>query len=171
MTHRRKTLWPTNGATLMVRSFLIRVTNSSKVSQSQTTPSSKALNGISSIWLNMPTNFIRWSALSGASDREQLPGTIVVTPCSMAGLAAPSHNNCASKCVCGSMKPGDTILPRASISVVPVSATLPTLTMRPSLIAISPKYDGKPLPSTMFPFLITKSIIKLLANRPLQYRL
>ena len=87
ITQRRMTEWPTSGATLMARPLRMRVMYSEKVSQSQTTPSLKAFSGISSIWLNMPTSLVRYSARSGASESEQLPGTMVVTPCERAGLA------------------------------------------------------------------------------------
>ena len=157
MTHRRRTLCPTSGATLIVRSFLIRLRNSSKVSQFHSTPSWNALMGISSIWLNMPTSFIRCSALSGASDSEQLPGTMVVMPCSMAGLARPSHSSCASKCVCGSMNPGETILPAASISWEAGSEMLPLAAIFPSLTPTSPMYPGMPVPSTIVPLRMMRS--------------
>ena len=39
------------------------------------------------LWLNMPTSFMRCSALSGASESEQFPATTVVTPCESAGFA------------------------------------------------------------------------------------
>ncbi len=55
-------------------------------------------------------------AFSGASESEQLPGTTEVIPCSSAGFAAPSHSSWTSKCVCGSMKPGATTWPLASIT-------------------------------------------------------
>ena len=48
----------------------------------------KASGGISSICWNMPTTLLRSDAFRGARDSEQLPGTIEVTPCSRAGLAA-----------------------------------------------------------------------------------
>ena len=62
----------------------------------QSTPASNAASGISSIRRNMRLNASRWSARSGASDSEQLPGTTVVTPCSSAGKAYGSKQSCAS---------------------------------------------------------------------------
>ena len=59
------------GATLIESSADIRSMYSSKVSQFHSTPPLNALKGISSIWLNMPTSFIRCSALSGANESEQ----------------------------------------------------------------------------------------------------
>lgn len=48
ITHSRRTLCPTKGATLMASPLRIRARNSAKVSQFHSTPSSKALTGISS---------------------------------------------------------------------------------------------------------------------------
>ena len=64
--------------------------------QRQSTPASNAASGISSIRRNMLLNATRCSARSGASDSEQLPGTTVVTPCSIAGNAYGSKHSCAS---------------------------------------------------------------------------
>lgn len=64
--------------------------------QCQSTPASNVGSGISSISRNMRLNASRWSARSGASDSEQLPGTTVVTPCSIAGNAYGSKHSWAS---------------------------------------------------------------------------
>src|SRR5688500_13309944 len=56
-----------------------------------------------------------------------------------------------------SIQPGDTYLPRASISVFPWPSTLPMRTNRPPLIATSARTHGLPEPSRTRPFLMTKS--------------
>src|SRR5437016_8028424 len=56
-----------------------------------------------------------------------------------------------------SIHPGETYLPRASISVVPCSGTRPILAKRPSLIATSARIQGLPAPSSTRPLRITTS--------------
>ena len=120
------------------------------VSQVQGTPAAKLLSWISSICLNMPAR-ARWSCrFTGASDSEQLPISTVVTPCSMQGVARRSQQICGSKCVCTSMNPGASTLPRASMTRAPAAGrSRPTAAMAPSRTATSPCCDGPPVPSTM----------------------
>ena len=63
-----------------------------------------------------------------------------------------------SLCEWMSMKPGDTILPAASIVRAPrACSSRPMAAMRPSLTATSATYHGLPVPSTSFPPTITRS--------------
>src|SRR5688500_9009350 len=59
-----------------------------------------------------------------------------------------------------SIQPGETYLPRASISVVPRSVTRPIFTKRPSLMATSPRIHGLPAPSSTRPLRMTTSYAK-----------
>ena len=127
----------------------------------------KASGGSSSICWNMPITAGRSPALSGAIDSEQLPGMIEVTPCSRLGLAAPSQSSWTSKWVCGSMKPGATALPPASISARAGPSTLgPRAAIRPSFTATSPAKAGAPVPSTTRALRITRSYMPRLPSLP-----
>ena len=53
---------------------------------------------------------------AGASEMPQLPATTVVTPWLTFGAMSGEESIRRSSCVCASMKPGETILPVASIS-------------------------------------------------------
>src|SRR5580700_8313612 len=108
----------------------------------------------------MPTRVLRSLAFSGASESEQLPGTTEVIPCSSAGFAAPSQSSWTSKCVCGSMKPGATTWPLASITRLASPRSAPTAAMRPALTATSAAKAGAPVPSTTRPPLISRSYIR-----------
>ena len=56
-----------------------------------------------------------------------------------------------------SIQPGETYLPVASISRLPLPSILPILTKRPSLIATSARIHGFPAPSSTRPFRMTTS--------------
>ena len=133
--------------------------------QRQSMPSSKAASGISSIWRNMRLRRPRWSLRSGASESEQLPGTTLVTPCSSDGLASGSQHSCASKCVCGSTKPGATARPVASIVRLAAGSAGPTDTILPFAMPRSPRKAGSPEPSTIRPFWMARSSMSSSAFR------
>src|SRR5713101_18649 len=63
-----------------------------------------------------------------------------------------------SDCPSMSMKPGATTLPRASIVRARfASLRLPMAAIFPSRIPTSPEYHGEPVPSIMWPSVITRS--------------
>ena len=86
ITYMRSTEWPRSGATFSARSD--RTASSippNDSPQRQSTPTSKASSGISSISRNILENRSRWAGRTGAMLSEQLPVTTDVMPCSMAG--------------------------------------------------------------------------------------
>ena len=118
-----------------------------------------ALRGMSSTDSIMPARNSRSAGLHGANVTPQLPISAVVTPCQLIGVRSGSQPTCASRCVCRSMKPGETVRPLASISSLPLDAILPTSAIIPSLMAMSPLNASPPVPSTMLPPRITMSCV------------
>src|SRR5208282_749681 len=102
--------------------------------------------------------------LIGATENPQLPPTKVVTPCIRKGFriaACSGIGTIQSECECRSMKPGATIIPRASSSRVEAAcADSPgsiTAAIRPSLTAISDLKRGAPEPSITVPLRTIRS--------------
>jgi hypothetical protein len=85
--------------------------------------------GMSSTDSSVRASSSRSSRRTGAKETPQLPTTTVVVPCQHAGVPSGSHMSCASRCVCGSMNPGVTTRPSASIVRQPDSTTSPTALM------------------------------------------
>src|SRR5258706_10037128 len=79
----------------------------------------------------------------------QLPATTVVPAWLTLGVIAGSTSSRLSSWVCGSMKPGATTLPRASISLAAdaPAGSAPSATMRSPATARSPATGGAPVPS------------------------
>src|SRR4051794_30643170 len=94
---------------------------------------------------------------TGAKPTPQLPMTTVVTPCQHDGVTSLSQHTWPSKCVWMSTKPGVTRRPSASIVRRARRPTAPTSVMMPSHTDTSPMNAGAPVPSTMRPFLMTRS--------------
>ncbi len=80
-----------------------------------------ASRGTSSTLSIISARNTRSSGATGANVTPQLPMSTVVTPCHELEVINGSHATCASRCVCRSMKPGETIRPAASISRVAVA--------------------------------------------------
>ena len=85
------------------------------------------------------------------------PITSVVTPWRILLSALPSTSSEKSECECGSMKPGASALPPASIVRAAGPETRPTPVMRPSRTATEPVTDGPPVPSMIRALVMRRS--------------
>ena len=86
-------------------------------------------------------------ALSGPSD-EPSPSTSSVTPCRMSPCDLPSRRNALAVQLSMLIKPGETALPVASITVLPRSSVgAPRYEIRSPRMATVPTNGTPPLPS------------------------
>ena len=101
--------------------------------------------------LSAPSDVSHFAKLSGPSTPLELPScppTIVVTPWRMTDSARGSLESELSPCEWMSMKPGDTVRLRASISILPRSVIRGAIAaMRPFRIARSRGAPAVPVPS------------------------
>ena len=89
---------------------------------------------------------------TGAKDMPQLPIIAVVTPCHELEVMKGSQPTWASKWVCRSTKPGDTVRPVASISrLASAPVRSPTTVMRSPSMATSARIASLPVPSRTAP--------------------
>ena len=93
----------------------------------------------------------------GASVKPQLPMTTLVMPCQQEDVPSGSQKIWASMWVCPSTNPGATTLPSASMTSRALSRSRPMATILPAFTPTSPRYRGRPDPSTTHPFLISRS--------------
>ena len=113
--------------------------------------------GMSSTLSIMPARNWRSAGLHGAKVTPQLPIIAVVTPCQLIGVRSGSQPIWASRWVCRSMNPGETVRPSASMTSDPFGAMAPISAIRPSLTPMSPVKGAPPVPSTMVPPRMTMS--------------
>ena len=133
---------------------------SGNVSQSQVSPSARAVPGMSSTPSSMPMSHACCSGVgrAGANPTPQLPITIDVTPWMLLGARMGSHVACPSKCVWMSTNPGVTTRSSASISRRPRPWTRgSTSVMIPSETATSATLGAVPVPSTTEALRMTRS--------------
>ena len=105
------------------------------------------------------------TCFTSSGPRPSAPSTTVVMPCMrlerLRRRSSLSRGNPSYACVCGSMKPGVMICPRASIRcrATTSAGTAPTNTMRSALMPTAPSRGALPRPSyTRPPVMSTSSV-------------
>ena len=100
---------------------------------------------------------------NGANENPQLPTISVVTPCMSLNGWGSSMSGTMSECACGSMKPGVTARPVASIVRRAGPRSRPMATTRSPSMATSASRLADPKPSNTSPPVITRSCIASLS--------
>ncbi|OPZ52333.1 MAG: hypothetical protein BWY89_01933 [Bacteroidetes bacterium ADurb.BinA012] len=106
-------------------------------------------------------NFLFMLSLQGPHESPS-PSTSRVTPCTISLIDLPSSISDSTAQLSMLINPGATVIPLASISVLPLAfRRSPMAAMVSDIIPISPLKAGEPDPSAIFPFRMSTSYVSV----------